>query len=103
MFNGSEQLHIQNLQHFIVRYLLKNRQYEQFGDREINLCNSQVKKPRNNQPVLPLHSRIIEIFETHKKFLKEKYGIEHIIDGLHISPEYPALQLREIIISCNWR
>ena len=85
----------------IVRYLLKDRQYEQFGDREINLCNSQVKKPRNNQPVLPLHSRIIEIFETHKKFLKEKYGSEHITDGLHISPEYPALQLREIIISRN--
>jgi integrase len=57
---------------------IKDNQYELFGDRDINLNNSQVKKPRQKQPVLPLHSRIVEIFETHKKYLRKIYNSRYI-------------------------
>ncbi len=57
---------------------IKDNQHELFGDRDINLNNSQVKKPRKKQPVLPLHSRIAEIYETHKNYLMKIYGTRHI-------------------------
>jgi|GEM_PF-4345942 len=57
---------------------IKDRQYELFGDRDINLNNSQVKKPRKKQPVLPFYSRITQIFNSHKEYLVKVYGSNHI-------------------------
>ena len=59
---------------------IKDNQLELFGERDINLNNSQVKKVRKKQPVLPLHSRILEIFDTHKKYLMKVYNSQHIED-----------------------
>lgn len=59
---------------------IKDNQLDLFGNRDINLNNSQVKKIRKKQPVLPLHSRIVDIFENHKNFLKRIYKTEKIED-----------------------
>lgn len=57
---------------------INDNQDELFGERDINLNNSQVKKKRNKQPVLPLHSRIQEIFDEHKKYLMKIYYTQNI-------------------------
>ena len=57
---------------------IKDNQEELFGDRDININNSQVKKVRKKQPVLPLYSRIQEIFNEHKKYLMKVYNTQHI-------------------------
>jgi integrase len=59
---------------------IKDRQVELFGSRDINLENSQVKKVRKNQPVLPMHSRIYEIYENHIAYLKTKYNTRNVSD-----------------------
>jgi hypothetical protein len=75
LFVKDVRLHKQN--HLL--YLdIKDNQYELFGDREININNSQVKKERKKQPVLPLHSRISEIYENHLNYLKKVYNTQNI-------------------------
>ena len=68
-------LHKQN---HILYLNIKDNQHELFGEREINLNNSQVKKERKNQPVLPLHSRIIELYYNHLDYLKRVYHTQNI-------------------------
>ena len=57
---------------------IQDRQIELFGERDINLNNSQVKKPRKKQPVLSIHSHIVELFESHKARLCKIYGTTNI-------------------------
>lgn len=59
---------------------VQDNQEELFHDRNIDLSNSQVKKPRKKQPLLQLHSRIEELYTRHKERLKIMYNTSHIAD-----------------------
>lgn len=94
-------LHKQN---HLLYLNINDNQYELFGDRDINLNNSQVKKIRKKQAVLPLHSRVTEIFEGHKKYLMKVYNTHHIenkalfvnADGLPMSGDSYSNYFREL-------
>lgn len=59
---------------------VQDNQEELFHDRNIDLSNSQVKKPRKKQPLLQLYSRIEELYTKHKERLMIMYNTSHIAD-----------------------
>ncbi|BBF42417.1 hypothetical protein lbkm_1099 [Lachnospiraceae bacterium KM106-2] len=57
---------------------IHDHQEELFFDRGIDLSSSQVKKPRDKQPILPIYSRIGELYSNHLERLKIAYKTNHI-------------------------
>lgn len=71
---------------------IKNNQSVLFNARDINLNNSQVKKCRKRQPVLPIHTEVEYLFDRHIKYLKDIYGTNDIKNrGLFVNADGNAM------------